>query len=218
MDTQKLTQKSLEVIKKAQSIAIEHENQQVEQLHILSALLNIEDSLIVQILKRMNVNENFKTTVDDEVNKLPRVIGDRKIDSIYITQDTDSVLTDSEKVAEKMKDEYVSVEHLMIALFNKANEKVNELFKLFNVKKSEFLKVLQEVRGNTRVTSDTPEDTYDVLKKYGTDLVELARENKIDPVIGRDDEIRNVIRILSRKTKNNPCLIGEPGVGKTAIA
>ncbi len=218
MDTQKLTQKSLEVIKKAQSIAIEHENQQVEQLHILSALLNIEDSLIVQILKRMNVNENFKTTVDDEVNKLPRVIGDRKIDSIYITQDTDSVLTDSEKVAEKMKDEYVSVEHLMIALFNKANEKVNELFKLFNVKKSEFLKVLQEVRGNTRVTSDTPEDTYDVLKKYGTDLVELARANKIDPVIGRDDEIRNVIRILSRKTKNNPCLIGEPGVGKTAIA
>ncbi len=218
MDTQKLTQKSLEVIKKAQSIAIEHENQQVEQLHILSALLNIEDSLIVQILKRMNVNENFKTTVDDEVNKLPRVMGDRKIDSIYITQDTDSVLTDSEKVAEKMKDEYVSVEHLMIALFNKANEKVNELFKLFNVKKSEFLKVLQEVRGNARVTSDTPEDTYDVLKKYGTDLVELARENKIDPVIGRDDEIRNVIRILSRKTKNNPCLIGEPGVGKTAIA
>ncbi len=218
MDAQKLTQKSLEVIKKAQSIAIEHENQQVEQLHILSALLNIEDSLIVQILKRMNVNENFKTTVDDEVNKLPRVIGDRKIDSIYITQDTDSVLTDSEKVAEKMKDEYVSVEHLMIALFNKANEKVNELFKLFNVKKSEFLKVLQEVRGNTRVTSDTPEDTYDVLKKYGTDLVELARANKIDPVIGRDDEIRNVIRILSRKTKNNPCLIGEPGVGKTAIA
>ena len=218
MDTQKLTQKSLEVIKKAQSIAIEHENQQVEQLHILSALLNIEDSLIVQILKRMNVNENFKTTVDDEVNKLPRVIGDRKIDSIYITQDTDSVLTDSEKVAEKMKDEYVSVEHLMIALFNKANEKINELFKLFNVKKSEFLKVLQEVRGNSRVTSDTPEDTYDVLKKYGTDLVELARANKIDPVIGRDDEIRNVIRILSRKTKNNPCLIGEPGVGKTAIA
>jgi len=218
MDAQKLTQKSLEVIKKAQSIAIEHENQQVEQLHILSALLNIEDSLIVQILKRMNVNENFKTTVDDEVNKLPRVIGDRKIDSIYITQDTDSVLTDSEKVAEKMKDEYVSVEHLMIALFNKANEKINELFKLFNVKKSEFLKVLQEVRGNSRVTSDTPEDTYDVLKKYGTDLVELARANKIDPVIGRDDEIRNVIRILSRKTKNNPCLIGEPGVGKTAIA
>lgn len=218
MDTQKLTQKSLEVIKKAQSIAIEHENQQVEQLHILSALLNIEDSLIVQILKRMNVNENFKTTVDDEVNKLPRVMGDRKIDSIYITQDTDSVLTDSEKVAEKMKDEYVSVEHLMIALFNKANEKVTELFKLFNVKKSEFLKVLQEVRGNARVTSDTPEDTYDVLKKYGTDLVELARANKIDPVIGRDDEIRNVIRILSRKTKNNPCLIGEPGVGKTAIA
>jgi len=218
MDTQKLTQKSLEVIKKAQSIAIEHENQQVEQLHILSALLNIEDSLIVQILKRMNVNENFKTTVDDEVNKLPRVMGDRKIDSIYITQDTDSVLTDSEKVAEKMKDEYVSVEHLMIALFNKANEKINELFKLFNVKKSEFLKVLQEVRGNSRVTSDTPEDTYDVLKKYGTDLVELARDNKIDPVIGRDDEIRNVIRILSRKTKNNPCLIGEPGVGKTAIA
>ena len=218
MDTQKLTQKSLEVIKKAQSIAIEHENQQVEQLHLLDALLKVEDSLILQILKRMNINENFITTVDDEVAKLPQVKGDRQISSIYITQDTDSVLTESEKVASKMKDEYVSVEHLMLALFNKANDKINELFKLFNVKKSEFLKVLQEVRGTTRVTSDRPEETYDVLKKYGTDLVELARNNKIDPVIGRDDEIRNVIRILSRKTKNNPCLIGEPGVGKTAIA
>ncbi|MGN1330882.1 MAG: ATP-dependent chaperone ClpB [Clostridia bacterium] len=218
MDTQKLTQKSLEVIKKAQSIAIEHENQQVEQLHLLDALLKVEDSLILQILKRMNVNENFVSAVDDEVARLPQVKGDRQVNSIYITQDTDSVLTESEKVASKMKDEYVSVEHLMLALFNKANDKINELFKLFNVKKSEFLKVLQEVRGTTRVTSDNPEETYDVLKKYGTDLVELARNNKIDPVIGRDDEIRNVIRILSRKTKNNPCLIGEPGVGKTAIA
>ena len=218
MDIQKLTQKSLEVIKKAQSIAIEHENQQVEQLHLLDALLKVEDSLILQILKRMNVNENFVSAVDDEVARLPQVKGDRQVNSIYITQDTDSVLTESEKVASKMKDEYVSVEHLMLALFNKANDKINELFKLFNVKKSEFLKVLQEVRGTTRVTSDNPEETYDVLKKYGTDLVELARNNKIDPVIGRDDEIRNVIRILSRKTKNNPCLIGEPGVGKTAIA
>ncbi|MBP3463301.1 MAG: ATP-dependent chaperone ClpB [Clostridia bacterium] len=218
MDIQKLTQKSLEVIKKAQSIAIEHENQQVEQLHLLDALLKVEDSLILQILKRMNVNENFVSAVDDEVARLPQVKGDRQVNSIYITQDTDSVLTESEKVASKMKDEYVSVEHLMLALFNKANDKINELFKLFNVKKSEFLKVLQEVRGTTRVTSDNPEETYDVLKKYGTDLVELARNNKIDPVIGRDDEIRNVIRILSRKTKNNPCLIGEPGVEKTAIA
>ena len=146
MDTQKLTQKSLEVIKKAQSIAIEHENQQVEQLHLLDALLKVEDSLILQILKRMNVNENFVSAVDDEVARLPQVKGDRQVNSIYITQDTDSVLTESEKVASKMKDEYVSVEHLMLALFNKANDKINELFKLFNVKKSEFLKVLQEVR------------------------------------------------------------------------
>ena len=218
MNTQKLTQKSIEVIQKAQSIAIENQNQQIEQVHILAALLTIDDSLIKQILKRMKVNDNFENSVMDEVKKLPKVMGSRKMDSVYVAQDVDEMLNDAEKIAEKMKDEYVSVEHLMLALFNKGNQKVKELFKLFNINKNEFMKVLSDVRGNARVTSDNPEETYDVLKKYGTDLVEMAREQKLDPVIGRDDEIRNVIRILCRKTKNNPCLIGEPGVGKTAIA
>lgn len=218
MNTQKLTQKSIEVIQKAQSIAIENQNQQIEQVHILAALLTIDDSLIKQILKRMKVNDNFENSVMDEVRKLPKVMGSRKMDSVYVAQDVDEMLNDAEKIADKMKDEYVSVEHLMIALFNKGNQNVKELFKLFNINKNEFMKVLSEVRGNARVTSDNPEETYDVLKKYGTDLVEMAREQKLDPVIGRDDEIRNVIRILCRKTKNNPCLIGEPGVGKTAIA
>ncbi len=218
MNTQKLTQKSIEVIQKAQSIAIENQNQQIEQLHILLALLTIDDSLIKQIFKRMKINDNFENSVMDEVRKLPKVMGSRKMDSVYVAQDVDEMLNDAEKIAEKMKDEYVSVEHVMLALFNKGNQKVKELLKLFNINKNEFMKVLSEVRGNTRVTSDNPEETYDVLKKYGTDLVEMAREQKLDPVIGRDDEIRNVIRILCRKTKNNPCLIGEPGVGKTAIA
>ena len=218
MNTQKLTQKSIEVIQKAQSIAIEHQNQQIEQLHILDALLIIDDSLIKQLFKRMKVNENFENVVKDEINKLPKVVGARKMDSLYVAPDVDEMLTDAEKTAEKMKDEYVSVEHLMLSLFNKGNQKIKELFKTFNINKNEFMKVLSDVRGNTRVTSDNPEETYDVLKKYGTDLVEMAREQKLDPVIGRDDEIRNVIRILCRKTKNNPCLIGEPGVGKTAIA
>ena len=218
MNTQKLTQKSIEVIQKAQSIAIEHQNQQIEQLHILDALLTIDDSLIKQLFKRMKVNENFENVVEDEINKLPKVVGARKMDSLYVAPDVDEMLNDAEKTAEKMKDEYVSVEHLMLSLFNKGNQKIKELFKTFNINKYEFMKVLSDVRGNTRVTSDNPEETYDVLKKYGTDLVEMAREQKLDPVIGRDDEIRNVIRILCRKTKNNPCLIGEPGVGKTAIA
>ena len=218
MNTQKLTQKSIEVIQKAQSIAIDNQNQQIEQMHILAALLTVDDSLIKQILKRMKVNDNFENSVMDEVKKLPRVMGSRKMDSVYVAQDVDEMLNDAEKIAEKMKDEYVSVEHLMLALFNKGNQTVKELFKLFNINKNEFMKVLSDVRGNARVTSDNPEETYDVLKKYGTDLVEMAREQKLDPVIGRDDEIRNVIRILCRKTKNNPCLIGEPGVGKTAIA
>jgi len=218
MNTQKLTQKSIEVIQKAQSIAIEHQNQQIEQLHILDALLTIDDSLIKQLFKRMKVNEDFENVVEDEINKLPKVVGARKMDSLYVAPDVDEMLNDAEKTAEKMKDEYVSVEHLMLSLFNKGNQKIKELFKTFNINKNEFMKVLSDVRGNTRVTSDNPEETYDVLKKYGTDLVEMAREQKLDPVIGRDDEIRNVIRILCRKTKNNPCLIGEPGVGKTAIA
>lgn len=218
MNMQKLTQKSIEVIQKAQTIAAENQNQQIEQVHVLEALLEVQDSLIKQILKKMGVSENFENSVKVEVSKLPKVMGSREIDKVYVSQDTDSMLADSEKVAREMKDEYVSVEHLMIALFNKANNKVKELFKVFNINKNDFMKILAEIRGGARVTTDNPEDTYNVLEKYGTDLVELARKQKLDPVIGRDDEIRNVIRILSRKTKNNPCLIGEPGVGKTAIA
>lgn len=185
---------------------------------MLEALLVVQDSLIKQILKKMGVSENFESSVKSEVLKLPKVMGSREIDKVYVSQDTDSVFADSEKVAQEMKDEYVSVEHLMIALFNKGNNKIKELFKVFNINKNVFMKVLAEVRGGARVTTDNPEGTYNVLEKYGTDLVEMAKKQKLDPVIGRDDEIRNVIRILSRKTKNNPCLIGEPGVGKTAIA
>ncbi len=218
MNMQKLTQKSIEVIQKAQSIAAENQNQQIEQVHVLEALLVVQDSLIKQILKKMGVSENFESSVKSEVLKLPKVMGSREIDKVYVSQDTDSVFADSEKVAQEMKDEYVSVEHLMIALFNKGNNKIKELFKVFNINKNVFMKVLAEVRGGARVMTDNPEGTYNVLEKYGTDLVERAKKQKLDPVIGRDDEIRNVIRILSRKTKNNPCLIGEPGVGKTAIA
>ena len=218
MNTQKLTQKSIEVIENAQSIATENNNQQIEQLHILYALLNIQDSLIKQIFNKMNVSDEFEHQVLNEIAKLPKVTGSREIDKMYVTQDVDSMLLESEKIAKNMKDEYVSVEHLMLALFDKANSKIKELFRIFNISKDEFLKILAGIRGGARVTSDSPEETYNVLEKYGLDLVELAKKQKLDPVIGRDDEIRNVIRILSRKTKNNPCLIGEPGVGKTAIA
>ena len=218
MDTQKLTQKSIEVIKNAQAYAVENQNQQIEQVHLLYSLIEIKDSLIKQILKRMSVSENFEFSIVDEIAKLPKMVSSRKMDTVYVAPDVDEVLVSAEKSADKMKDEYVSVEHIMIALFDKGNDTVKELFRLYNVNKNRFLKVLSEVRGNIRVTSNNPESTYDVLEKYGTDLVELARKNRLDPVIGRDEEIRNVIRILSRKTKNNPCLIGEPGVGKTAIA
>ncbi len=218
MNTQKLTQKSIEVIQNAQNIASENNNQQIEQLHILYSLLTIQDSLIKEIFKKMNVPDEFEHQVLNEINKLPKITGSREIDNIYVTPDVDSMLSESEKIAKNMKDEYVSVEHLMIALFDKANNKIKELFRVFNITKEEFMKILVGIRGNSRVTSDNPEETYNVLEKYGSDLVKLAKEQKLDPVIGRDDEIRNVIRILSRKTKNNPCLIGEPGVGKTAIA
>lgn len=219
MNIQKFTQKSIEAIQKAQSLVIENENSQIEQEHLLYALLIGENSLIKELLKKMNVGEEFQKTVKNEIDNKPRMHSEaRQMEQVYISRDVDEALTDAENTADKMKDEYVSVEHIMLGLIDKANSKLKQLFKTFNIDKNNFLKVLLEVRGNTRVTSDNPEETYDALKKYGTDLVELARKQKLDPVIGRDDEIRNVIRILSRKTKNNPCLIGEPGVGKTAIA
>ena len=219
MDIQKFTQKSIETIQKAQNLAIEHENSQIDQEHLLYALLIRENSLIKELLKKMNVSEEFERTIKKEIDNKPSMHSNaRQMNQVYISRDVDEALTAAENTAEKMKDEYVSVEHIMIGLIDKANSKLKELFRTFNINKNSFLKVLSEVRGNTRVTTDNPEETYDALKKYGTDLVEMARKQKLDPVIGRDDEIRNVIRILSRKTKNNPCLIGEPGVGKTAIA
>ena len=219
MDIQKFTQKSIEAIQKAQNLAIEHENSQIDQEHLLYALLIGDNSLIKELLKKMNVSDEFENAIKREIDNKPSMHSSaRQLDQVYISRDTDEALTDAQNTAEKMQDEYVSVEHIMIGLIDKANSKLKELFRTFKIDKNSFLKVLSEVRGNTRVTTDNPEGTYDVLKKYGTDLTEMARKQKLDPVIGRDDEIRNVIRILSRKTKNNPCLIGEPGVGKTAIA
>ena len=219
MNAQKFTQKSLEAIQNAQSIALENQNAQIEQEHLLLALLEQEESLIKELLKKMGVSENFEKTLKNKINNMPKMSGGaRPSDSIYVSRDVDLTLNDAEKIASKMKDEYVSVEHIMLSIFDNANSQIKELFRTYNINKSEFLKALSSVRGNTRVTTDNPEETYNALKKYGQDLVKMAREQKLDPVIGRDTEIRNVIRILSRKTKNNPCLIGEPGVGKTAIA
>ncbi len=219
MNVQKFTQKSLEAIQNAQSIALENQNAQIEQEHLILALLEQEESLIKELLKKMGVSEKFEKTIKNKVNNMPKMSGGaRPSDSIYVSRDVDLTLNDAEKIASKMKDEYVSVEHIMLSIFDNANSQIKELFRTYNINKSEFLKALSSVRGNTRVTTDNPEETYNALKKYGQDLVKMAREQKLDPVIGRDTEIRNVIRILSRKTKNNPCLIGEPGVGKTAIA
>ena len=218
MNMQKITQRSLEAIQEAQNIATENQNAQVEQEHLLLALLEQDNSLIKELLKRIGTSENFENELENIISKMPKVVGGaRPSNGIYVSQDLDITLTNAETIAKKMKDEYVSVEHIMLSMFDNGNRKIKELFKTFNVNKNEFLKALTSVRGNTRVTTDNPEETYDALKKYGQDLVQLAREQKLDPVIGRDNEIRNAIRILSRKTKNNPCLIGEPGVGKTAI-
>ena len=219
MNIQKFTQKSLEAIQNAQTLAIENQNAQVEQEHLLLALLEQENSLIKELIKKIGDEDSVENEVRNKIETKPKMTGGaRPSDGIYVAQDVDKVLADSESIAKKMKDEYVSVEHIMLAIFNNANSNIKEIFRRYSITKNEFLKALSDVRGNTRVTSDNPEDTYDVLKKYGQDLTQMAREQKLDPVIGRDTEIRNVIRILSRKTKNNPCLIGEPGVGKTAIA
>ena len=220
MNAQKFTQKSLEAIQEANNLALSNNNMQIEQEHLLCALLTIDQSLIAQLIKKMGKDPQALTqAVKQEIDKMPGVTGSgREAGKIYVAQDVDTVLAKAENIADSMKDEYVSVEHIMLSLMENPNRNLKEIFKLFDIRKNDFLKVLQEVRGNTRVTSDSPEGTYDVLKKYGHDLVEDAREKKLDPVIGRDSEIRDVMMILSRKTKNNPVLIGEPGVGKTAIA
>lgn len=215
MNLQKFTQKSLEAIQNAQSMAVEYGNPQMDQQHLLVTLLTQDEGLIPQLMQKMNVNVNgLLQAAEKEVKKLPRATGGQT----YVSSDLEKTLTAAEKLAENMTDEYVSVEHIFMAMVNSPNAALKEIFRQYNITKEGFMKILATVRGNTRVTSDSPEATYDALKKYGTDLVEKARSKKLDPVIGRDDEIRNVIRILSRKTKNNPVLIGEPGVGKTAIA
>ena len=219
MNIQKFTQKSIEAIQNAQTISIENQNAQIEQEHLLLALLEQENSLIKELIKKIGDEEAIEHEVRRIVSNKPKMTGGaRPNDGIYVSQDVDKIFANAETTAKKMKDEYVSVEHIMLSIFDNANRELKDLFRTYNITKNEFLKVLSQVRGNTRVTTDNPEETYDVLKKYGQDLVQMAREQKLDPVIGRDEEIRNVIRILSRKTKNNPCLIGEPGVGKTAIA
>ncbi len=219
MNLQKFTQKSIEAVQAAQSIAIEQGNAQVEQEHLLTALLEQQDGLISQLVERMGIQvSDFMEALIHNINAFPKVSGNRSSDQIYVSRDVEAAIHEAESRAKQMQDEYVSVEHLFLGLVKKPSSAMNKLFTAFGITEQRFLAPLKETRGNSRVTSDNPESTYDVLKKYGQDLVELARNQKLDPVIGRDNEIRSVIRILSRKTKNNPCLIGEPGVGKTAIA
>jgi len=219
MNTQKLTQKSLEAIREAQNIAIEHSNIQITQEHLLYALITQENGLIGSLISKMGVNTaGFKSSLETLISQIPGVTGSgREADKVYVSPDCDKALSASERIASSQKDEYVSVEHIMLGIIENASRGVAKLFKDNGITKESFLSALATVK-NTRVTGDNPEETYDALKKYGSDLVERARTQKLDPVIGRDTEIRNVIRILSRKTKNNPVLIGEPGVGKTAIA
>ena len=214
MDFNKYTQKSLEAVQSCQSLAVEYGNQEIDQIHLLYALLNKEDSLIVKLMDKMNINTaGFVFQVEKALAGHVKVQGGQQ----YMSQDLSRTFTQAAQEAKQMGDEYVSVEHLFLALLETANKELKTLFKNFQIQRDGFLRVLMEVRGNQRVTSDNPEDTYDSLSKYGENLVEKARNQKLDPVIGRDSEIRNIIRILSRKTKNNPVLIGEPGVGKTAV-
>ena len=216
MDFQKWTEKSLSAVQAAQNLAQELGNSQIEQEHLLYSLLVQENGLIPEIMKSLGNDVNLMIqSVNEKINKLSKVSG---ASQVYVSSDLNQALNEAEKQAKLMKDDYVSVEHILLGLILRSNREVGEIFRNFGVTKDAFLKVLKDVRGNQRVSSQNPEDTYDVLKKYGSNLTDLARQGKLDPVIGRDDEIRNVIRILSRKTKNNPVLIGEAGVGKTAIS
>ena len=219
MNTQKLTKKSIEAINTAQSEAIERSNTQVDEEHLLYALLSAQDSLISSLFSKMGVDSGRARGLTEEaLNKLPSVTGPgREADKIYVTRELDLALNEAEKIAGNMGDEYTSVEHLFLGMYDKPNAALKEIFRALNIDRNRFLQALETVRAGVRVTSDEPEQTYEALKKYGYDLVERARARQLDPVIGRDSEIRNVIRILSRKTKNNPVLIGEPGVGKTAV-
>ena len=220
MNMNQFTQKTVNALQRAQSLAIEYQHMQVEQEHLMLALTEDESELIPQLLTKCGISvPAFVSGLKENLDRTPRVSGSgREPGKVYIANDVEQALVEAEKIAQRMKDEYLSVEHVWMGLCAKASANVKRLLKAQGYRDDAFLKALSEVRGAARVTSDTPEDTYDALKKYGSDLVDLARKQKLDPVIGRDSEIRNVIRILSRKTKNNPVLIGEPGVGKTAIA
>ena len=215
MNISKFTQKSVEAVQNCEKLAYEYGNQQIDQEHLLVSLLKLDDSLILKLITKMGISgEQFTDEAEAALKKLPKVSGGGQV---YLTQDLNKVLIDAEDEAKAMGDEYVSVEHLFLCLLKEPNWAIKELFRTYGIDRNKFLQALSTVRGNQRVTSDNPEATYDTLNKYGSDLVEKARDQKMDPVIGRDAEIRNVIRILSRKTKNNPVLIGEPGVGKTAV-
>ena len=214
MNISKFTQKSLEAVQNTEKLAYEYGNQQIDQEHLLYSLLTVEDSLIFKLITKMGISgDQFRDEVQQAIGKLPKVSGGQ----VYFSNDANKVLVTAEDEAKAMGDEYVSVEHLFLAMLKQPNKAVKELFRLYGITKESFLQALSTVRGNQRVVSDNPEATYDTLNKYGYDLVERARDQKLDPVIGRDGEIRNVVMILSRKTKNNPVLIGEPGVGKTAV-
>ena len=214
MNISKFTQKSLEAVQNTEKLAYEYGNQQIDQEHLLYSLLTVEDSLIFKLITKMGISgDQFRDEVQQAIGKLPKVSGGQ----VYFSNDANKVLVNAEDEAKAMGDEYVSVEHLFLAMLKQPNKAVKELFCLYGITKESFLQALSTVRGNQRVVSDNPEATYDTLNKYGYDLVERARDQKLDPVIGRDGEIRNVVMILSRKTKNNPVLIGEPGVGKTAV-
>ncbi len=214
MNINKFTQKSMEAVQNCEKLAYEYGNQQIDQQHLLYSLLTLDDSLIFKLITKMEIpGQQFADSVKAAMERLPKVSGGQ----LYISNDLNKVLINAEDEAKAMGDEYVSVEHLFLALIKQPNREVKELFKACGITRETFLQALSTVRGNQRVVTDNPEATYDTLQKYGYDLVERARDQKLDPVIGRDSEIRNVIRILSRKTKNNPVLIGEPGVGKTAV-
>ena len=220
MNTNQYTQKTLEALQAAQQLAVEYQHNALEPEHLLHALVSQQQGLIPQLLQKLNVDPgSFAAAVAEKLSALPRVSGSgRDPEKIYISQAADKALSAAAREAKAMKDEFISVEHLFLGILDEPTQNITALLRAFGITKDKFLQQLTAVRGNQRVTTDNPEDTYNALQKYGQDLVDLARKQKLDPVIGRDQEIRNVIRILSRKTKNNPCLIGEPGVGKTAIA
>ena len=214
MNISKFTQKSMEIVNNLEKTAYDFGNQELAQEHLLYNMLTVDDSLIVSLLKKMDIDPVvFQAQVEGLINKRPKVEGGQ----IYVGNDLNKVLIYAENEAKAMGDEYISVEHLFLSMLRKASPEIKKLFKEFNIDRERFLQALSQVRGNQKVTTDNPEAVYESLSKYGTDLVEQAKDQKLDPVIGRDEEIRNMIRILSRKTKNNPVLIGEPGVGKTAV-